>query len=94
LSMRNLSDCILYTTHEPCPMCAAASVYARVGGIVFGTNIDDATRFVTENPQVYWRSIGLSLSVLLARTENASLLVVEGFMRTQCASLFSLLLTE
>jgi tRNA(Arg) A34 adenosine deaminase TadA len=75
-------------------MCAAASIYARIGGIVFGTSIDDAAGFVEKNPQVCWRSIGLSLSVLLARTENASLLVVEGFMRTQCASLFSLLLTE
>ncbi len=91
LGKKNLSDCILYTTHEPCPMCAAASVYARIGGIVFGTSIDDAARFVTKNPQVSWRSIGVSLSTIIAGGD-ASPFVIEGFMRRQCASLFGLLL--
>lgn len=31
-----LSDCTLYVTLEPCPMCAWASVQARVGRVVFG----------------------------------------------------------
>jgi tRNA(Arg) A34 adenosine deaminase TadA len=91
LGQKNLSDCILYTTHEPCPMCAAASIYARIGGIVFGTSVDDAARFVEKHPQVSWRSIGVSLSLMRA-SGDAPLFVIEGFMRRQCASLFSLLL--
>ena len=31
-----LSDCTLYVTLEPCPMCAGAIVNARVGRVVFG----------------------------------------------------------
>ena len=31
-----LSGCALVVTLEPCPMCAGASVNARVGAIVFG----------------------------------------------------------
>jgi tRNA(adenine34) deaminase len=31
-----LSGCTLYVTLEPCPMCAWASIQARVGRIVFG----------------------------------------------------------
>ncbi len=31
-----LSDCTLYVTLEPCPMCAGAIVNARVGKVVFG----------------------------------------------------------
>lgn len=31
-----LSDCTLYVTLEPCPMCAGAAVNARVARIVFG----------------------------------------------------------
>jgi tRNA(Arg) A34 adenosine deaminase TadA len=94
LGKKNLSDCILYTTHEPCPMCAAASVYARLGGIIFGTSIDDAIRFVAKNPHVSWRSIGISLPTILYRGDNTSLFVVEGFMKKQCVALFDLLLTS
>lgn len=31
-----LSDCTLYVTLEPCPMCAGAMVQARLGRLVFG----------------------------------------------------------
>ena len=31
-----LSDCTLYVTLEPCPMCAGVIVNARVGRVVFG----------------------------------------------------------
>ncbi len=31
-----LSDCTLYVTLEPCPMCTGAIINARVGEVVFG----------------------------------------------------------
>ena len=31
-----LSDCTLYVTLEPCPMCTGAAINARVGRIVYG----------------------------------------------------------
>ena len=31
-----LSDCTLYVTLEPCPMCAGALINARMGRVVFG----------------------------------------------------------
>ena len=31
-----LTDCTLYVTLEPCPMCAGAIVHVRLGRVVFG----------------------------------------------------------
>jgi tRNA(adenine34) deaminase len=31
-----LSDCTLYVTKEPCPMCAGAAVHVRLNRVVFG----------------------------------------------------------
>ena len=31
-----LNDCILYTTLEPCPMCAGAIIQARLKKVVYG----------------------------------------------------------
>ncbi|MCC7258930.1 MAG: nucleoside deaminase [Gammaproteobacteria bacterium] len=36
-----LAGCELYTTVEPCPMCLAASHYARIGRIVYGASLAD-----------------------------------------------------
>ena len=36
LRTKCLSDCTLYVTLEPCPMCMGALLHARFGSIVFG----------------------------------------------------------
>jgi tRNA(adenine34) deaminase len=33
-----LTDCTLYVTKEPCPMCAGALVHTRVARVVFGAS--------------------------------------------------------
>lgn len=36
LNNKYLNECILYVTLEPCLMCAGASFWTRIGGIVYG----------------------------------------------------------
>jgi len=36
LGRRRLTDCTLYVTLEPCPMCAGAMIMACLGGCYFG----------------------------------------------------------
>ncbi len=39
LRNERLTGCTLYTTLEPCPMCAGAIVLARLDAVVFGARI-------------------------------------------------------
>ena len=41
----NLSGCTLYTTGEPCPMCAGAIYWARIDRVVYASTIADALRY-------------------------------------------------
>src|SRR5579859_2971410 len=45
LGSKRLDDCVLYSTHEPCPMCASAIILARLAGVVYGTSIDDVLKY-------------------------------------------------
>jgi tRNA(adenine34) deaminase len=39
LGRRDLGDCIIVSTHEPCPMCSGAIIWAKVSEIIYGTSI-------------------------------------------------------
>ena len=67
-----LSDCTLYVTLEPCPMCAGAIIHSRLGLLVYGA--DDpktgAIRTVANLPDSY--------------CSNHSLKVLPGIKETSC----------
>jgi tRNA(Arg) A34 adenosine deaminase TadA len=44
LKRPNLEGFTMYSTCEPCPMCMATALWARLDRVVFGTTIEDANR--------------------------------------------------
>jgi tRNA(Arg) A34 adenosine deaminase TadA len=44
LKRPNLAGFTMYSTCEPCPMCMAGALWARLDRVVFGATIEDANR--------------------------------------------------
>lgn len=89
LNRRHLEGCILYVTHEPCPMCASLAVWAKVGGIVYGAKQTDMKKYrlANGNNNYLWRTIEISCKEIINKsTEDIDL--IEGFMRNKCLDLF------
>ena len=49
----SLAGCVLYTSCEPCPMCLAATYWARIDRIVFGASAADAAAAEFDDSQIY-----------------------------------------
>jgi tRNA(Arg) A34 adenosine deaminase TadA len=90
LGARHLHDCVLYTTHEPCPMCASAAVFAKMKGIVYGAHIEDMRYYGLKNgnEEWSWRVIQIPAHEILEKATTPKLFVVKGFMREECKKLF------
>ena len=41
----DLSDCVIYSTTEPCPMCFSAIHWAKIPKVVYGTKVQDAAKY-------------------------------------------------
>jgi tRNA(adenine34) deaminase len=49
LQCHELRGAVLYTTLQPCGMCTMASIWAKIGRIVFGAGRDDVHRMYFED---------------------------------------------
>lgn len=73
---------VLVSTAEPCPMCAAASYWAQVRGIVWGTSIATLMRSG-------FRQIDISCTDLLALAKPpGGLLLMGGFLTEETDPLY------
>lgn len=70
-----LTDCILYVTKEPCPMCAGAIVNTRISTVVYGA------------PDPKYGAAGSALNILQFPSLNHRCSVVGGVRQDECRSL-------
>ena len=69
------TDCALYSTLEPCVMCAGAMVNARLGKLVYGTRDPKAG------------AAGSIINVLSCPELNHQVEVAEGVLKEECGDL-------
>jgi tRNA(adenine34) deaminase len=75
VSSWRLSDCTLFVTLEPCPMCASAINQARIKQVVFGSHDPDFG--------------GCGGWVSVHQKPNPSLTVIGGILEAECAELLA-----
>lgn len=75
LGQKFLTDCTLYVTMEPCPMCAGAIILARVGQVVFGC------------PDSRFGACGSAFNLGWHKTAPYRPQVIGGIMEDECRAL-------
>lgn len=53
LKTNDLSDCVIYTSCEPCPMCLGAIYWARISAVVYASKRKDAADAGFDDDLIY-----------------------------------------
>lgn len=53
LKRLDLSDCILYSSGEPCPMCLGAVYWSRIPRVFYGCSIKDSAKAGFDDDVIY-----------------------------------------
>jgi tRNA(adenine34) deaminase len=77
-----LTDCTLYVTKEPCPMCAGAIVHVRLARVVFGASDPKAG------------AAGSALNLLQFPTLNHRCEITPGVREPECRALLRAFFAE
>lgn len=67
-----LTECSLYVTVEPCPMCAAACFWAQLGNVIYGAD-DEKRGFSTISPKLLHPKTQITKGIMA--TEAAELMI-------------------
>jgi len=72
----DLSDCEIYSTCEPCPMCFSACHWARISKIYYGASIQDAKRYGFNELEIS--------NEQMRRNGNSKVKIKAGLMKDEC----------
>lgn len=77
---RKLAGCMLVSTHEPCPMCASAIVWADIAEVAYGYSIKEALGQGR-------RRMDISCAEIFSRAGD-DILMHEGVLQRDCSVLY------
>ena len=77
----DLSNCVLYSTCEPCPMCFSACHWARISKIVYGAGIADARIFGFSELEIS--------NAHMKQASGSAIEIVGGLLKDKCLALFA-----
>src|SRR3989338_7398073 len=80
LGKNNLNDCVIYSTNEPCIMCAAGIFQANIPKVVIGVSRDDLPNFLRE------RKVKIDH---IAEDSSYKIEIFRGVLKTEILTLFS-----
>ncbi len=81
LQCNELRDAVLYTTLQPCGMCTMASVWAKIGRIVYGAGREDVH-------EMYFEDRHLDTVDFIRDAFRDDLSLEGGLMAAECATLY------
>jgi guanine deaminase len=76
----DLSDCILYTTAYPCPMCLSAIIWANIKKVYFGCRPEDAEKIGFRDDFIY--------KFIEKKSKDKNILDIYELDREECLQLF------
>ncbi|ARV59469.1 tRNA-specific adenosine deaminase [Nostocales cyanobacterium HT-58-2] len=76
----SLEGYTIYTTGEPCPMCASACIWTGLSEIIYGASIEDLV-------SLHQSQIHISCDEVIAKSSR-KIKVRKGLLREECLQLF------
>ena len=81
LNTFNLSNCSLYSSCEPCPMCMSAIYWSRIGKVYYANTRDDAKKINFDDSLIY--------SEIPKKNEDKKILMIQ-MMRNEALKAFDI----
>lgn len=78
LNTHDLTDCKIYATGYPCPMCISAIIWSNISEVYYGTNLFDAEKIGFRDDFIYDYLKG----------DNKDLIKIINIDRDKCIKLF------
>jgi tRNA(adenine34) deaminase len=81
LKCDELRDAVLYSTLQPCGMCTMASIWAKIGRIVYGAGRDDVH-------EMYFEDRHLTTEMFIRDAFKDDISLEGGVLALECATLY------